>query len=72
MPRLIALEPFPYASRNLRAGEEFEASASDAAVLCRIGRAKEAPRRAESLPLDEPGEPEKQGRYRRRDMRATD
>lgn len=71
MPRLVALEPFPYASRNLRAGEEFEASAADAAVLCRVGRAKEAPAEP-ALPLDEAGGSEKAGRYRRRDMRAED
>lgn len=71
MPRLVALEPFPYASRNLRAGEEFEASESDAAVLCRIGRAKEAPVEP-ALPLDQPAKPGNQGRYGRKDLRAVD
>lgn len=75
MPRLIANVPFPYATRDLRAGEEFDASDSDARILVMIGRAKVAEKTEDGglgdpvIPAD--GEPLRR-RYRRRDMRAED
>lgn len=37
---LKALGAFPYARRNLRAGQSFEASESDARLLVTIGKAR--------------------------------
>lgn len=74
MPRLIASKSFRYATRQLRAGDPFDASDADARILLRIGRATEPADMPDDMggvviPAD--GEPTRR-RYRRRDMRAED
>ncbi|MBP9033925.1 MAG: hypothetical protein KBG29_08515 [Pseudomonadales bacterium] len=77
--RVIAKKAFSYGGRALTVGEEFNASARDARVLCALGRADTAPPlpRAESeieppeqAPPDEPKPARRQ--YRRRDMVAEE
>jgi hypothetical protein len=86
MPRLVANAALRYASRDLEAGEEFEASASDAFVLTKTGKAapkadkNEAPE-TEGAAVDHAAAAEnsaelfgeqgrQRNRYNRRDMRA--
>lgn len=66
--QLVAKTDLRYASRDLKAGEVFEASERDAFVLTRAGKAEEQ---------GEASEPEDRGgrrgnRYRRSDIRAED
>lgn len=74
MPRLIATQSLRYASRNLRAGEEFDATDGDAKVLCAAGRAADAPPepiQADAETEAEPAPPPA-SRYRRRDLRPQE
>ena len=73
MPRLIASNAFRYATRELRAGDPFDASDADARILLMIGRATEAT----EVPVESMTEVGGEGfdarprrRYRRRDMTA--
>lgn len=79
--RLIAEKDLTYARASVRVGEEFNASASDAKLLIRIGFAHEAPTAAEEVVAGvrwtaqvesaRTSEPVKRRRtYRRRDMTA--
>ena len=87
MPRLVTIGPLRYASRDLKPGEKFEASDSDAFILKGAGKAEDAKPAAtgpqqQSAPDAEPpeadaaelfgGEQQRRGRYSRRDMRAKD
>ena len=65
MPRLVAVNLKRYASRDLKSGEEFEASESDAKVLIAAGKASLAE-------TDDKPQPRKGARYRRSDMRSED
>lgn len=50
--KLIAVKPLTYATRRLQAGDEFEASRTDARVLVAVNRARimDKPREPGSLP----------------------
>lgn len=72
--QLLALEEFCYAGKALKAGEKFTAeSASDAHILCTIGRAREIEGAVETREM-KAGDPAdmKSRRYNRRDMQAKD
>lgn len=76
MQRLIANAALRYASRDLTAGEEFEASDKDAFVLTNTGKAK-AKAKPEAKPETKPeavedAQPPAKRRYNRRDMRAEE
>jgi hypothetical protein len=64
MPRLIANGALRYDSKDLQAGEEFEATEKDAFVLTKVGKATEAG--------TEDTETRKTRRYNRRDMQVKD
>lgn len=79
--RLTATQSFPYDGRQLRAGDEFEASARDAEVLMRAGRAeasaassKPAETEAEAAPAEEEAAllAKPRRRYKRRDLMAEE
>jgi hypothetical protein len=87
MPRLVTKGSLRYASRDLKPGEEFEASDNDALILKGTGKAADAKPRAvarEAEPAPEAASPEvestelfggeqqRRGRHNRRDMRAKD
>lgn len=77
MPRLVAKSALRYASHDLKAGDEFEASESDAFVLKNTGKAhdaKVATAAAKSEDgVSEPERPARQPRrYSRADMRAKE
>lgn len=67
--RLTAKRELRYAGRQVRAGEEFEASEKDAKILMVINRAERA---ADPLPEPEPRDEDapKKRAYKRRDMTA--
>lgn len=74
--RLMALMPFVYASRPLRAGDVFEASEKDATLLKVVKRAVDAPSRlfrtrdVEAEPDATVVQPRVKRQYRRRDLSA--
>jgi hypothetical protein len=61
--KMIADMSFPYAGKDLNAGDEFEATEDDAFALRVYKRAHDAP---------DHGEQKSSRRYRRRDMQAED
>jgi hypothetical protein len=73
--KLIAKTALRYASRDLRAGERFDASESDAFVLKAVGKADDAPQPVASQDDERPdgkGRSGRGGRYKRADMRVED
>lgn len=76
MPRMVANAALRYASKDMAAGEEFEASGKDAFILNATGKAHavEAPatveRKDETPPPDDASRSTPRARYKRRDMRA--
>jgi len=68
--QLIATKDLRYASRDLKAGERFEASATDANILKATGKAEEAGTADDGLFDRAAGKG--RSRYRRSDMRAED
>lgn len=86
MPRLVAKDLARYNSRDLKPGDEFDATENDAFVLKKIGKAVDAPAtdaaEREELPMNGVDEREDiglasnkrrpRGTYNRRDMRAND
>jgi hypothetical protein len=71
--KLIAKAAYSYASRRLRAGDEFEASEKDADILLAIGRAERyvEPKVAKCGTMaTEKTAPRVKRAYKRRDMRA--
>jgi hypothetical protein len=79
--QLIARKRTTYATRDLRPGDTFEATASDASILIAIGSAQEAELAQEAMPAAGPfpdpaaveeETPKRQRRrqYRRRDLQA--
>lgn len=84
MPELIAKAAYRYGTRDMVAGDRFEAEAGHAKLLVGLGRAVPAPSAvaptqppedeiAAPLVVAEPGadDPLKRGKYKRRDMRAA-
>ena len=75
MPRMVANAALRYASKDMAAGEEFDASGTDAFILNATGKAHAAAasatveRKDETPPLDA-ARSTPRGRYKRRDMRA--
>ncbi len=72
--KLIALMAFPYAGRELRAGDPFTASAQDAMILCGSGRAQKSGEYARrdmqaGQSTDTPAAARR--KYKRRDMKAS-
>lgn len=57
---LIATQAYPYAGKSLKAGEAFDASEHDAALLILLGRASKVET------TDDPPKPKRT--YRRRDL----
>lgn len=64
MKEIVANVDLPYAGKNRRAGDKFEAKDEDARVLVMLRRAR-YPDQADQAPKA------KAKRYRRRDMRAA-
>lgn len=79
MAQLIALRPFRYGTRQLRAGDTFDASMALARFYCTVGRARPyqpRPQAPEAIidvrtldPIEE-APARKRRTYKRRDMRA--
>lgn len=77
MPKLIANEVLRYAGKELAAGDEFDASDTDAFVLRGVGKARDVVAAAALETKDESAElgrrgTSRAGRYSRADMRAKD
>ena len=83
MPKLIALERFYYAGRNVEMDEQFVAEEKDVALLTHAvkpmarvpDRGEPEPEPEKKLRSPEKPEPETQGErraYKRRDMKAED
>jgi hypothetical protein len=69
--RLVTTSALRYASRDLRAGEEFEASDTDAFILTKTGKAiAKAESKAGVEPESQADDQPRKRRYNRRDMRA--
>ncbi len=71
MPQLVAEAPFTYATKQLKAGDRFEASEKHANILKLAKKARDAAPDAapDVATADEPAA-RRSGGYRRRDMRA--
>lgn len=70
MVKLVASSALRYASKQLQAGEEFEASESDARVLRGASKATDAPAPCDVAEGTPEAQPRKPRSYKRRDMFA--